>query len=96
MSEDKNSIDIKLSKLKYHTSEKSHLTVNQEQCRHCKHKSCTYICPANVYTFDEKFGIIAVEYENCLECGACRYACDKGAIDWQYPEASCGVIYKFS
>ena len=39
---------------------------------------------------------ITVQYENCLECGACRMACPKNAIDWNYPKASLGVLYKKS
>ena len=39
---------------------------------------------------------IKVEYENCLECGACRMICPNNAIEWQYPKSSKGVIYKLS
>lgn len=103
-------IEKKLINVKYKTSDKSHLKVNQEICKVCEDKVCLNICPANVYkegvsdksapedakndgTIEE---CITVDYENCLECGACRVACPYGAIKWEYPEAGCGVFYKFT
>lgn len=98
MTDDNNiSLDKRLSCVKYTVSDKPHLFINPDVCKFCKEKPCLYICPSQVYkkndTMDEN---IKVEYENCLECGACRIACPYGAIDWNYPEAGCGVCYKFS
>ncbi|MEE0496271.1 MAG: 4Fe-4S dicluster domain-containing protein, partial [Cyanobacteriota bacterium] len=42
---------------------------------------------------EEKKEII-VNYENCLECGACRIACERKAIDWKYPKGTKGVTFK--
>lgn len=102
-------IEKKLINVKYKTSECSHLHPNQEICKVCEDKVCLNICPANVYKQcssgensensqkkDGTMDIISVEYENCLECGACRIACPYGAIDWEYPASGCGVVYKFS
>lgn len=102
-------IEKKLVNLKYKTSDKSHLILKQEICEVCEDKVCLNICPANVYrkhvsaensnTEDKNNGTINcidVEYENCLECGACRIACPYEAIDWKYPASGCGVVYKFS
>lgn len=103
-------IDEKLINVKYRTDETPHLAVNQDICKVCEDKVCLNICPANVYKERvlaensendvEKNGTITncidVEYENCLECGACRVACPYGAIDWKYPKAGKGVLYKFS
>jgi ferredoxin like protein len=96
MKKDSSLIESKLSTLKYYADKDAHLKVNQEICAKCEDKCCTFVCPANVYEYDEENGIMKVEHENCLECGACRYACEKNAIEWQYPKASCGVLYKFS
>ena len=87
-------INDKLSSLKYNKDEKSHLNVNNDTCMRCKDKTCTFICPASVYEWDEKKANLVVRYENCLECGACKIACDKKNIDWQYPSVEYGVIYK--
>ena len=46
-------IDDRLAKVKYVNDEESHLKVNQEDCKKCKLKMCTYICPANVYEWNE-------------------------------------------
>ena len=94
--DNKKSIEEKLAVIKYNCSEVSHLIVDQEICKNCKEKTCTYICPANVYSVDENTGEILVSYENCLECGACRIACPKKKIDWSYPPSGCGVVLKHS
>ena len=94
--ENKKSIQDKLSTIKYNCDSKAHLIVNQKKCVKCKEKTCTFICPANVYSEDENSGEIIVQYESCLECGACRIACKKNAIDWCYPKQGCGIIYKNS
>ncbi len=94
--DNKKSIQDKLALLKYDCAAKSHLHVNQKKCAKCKEKTCTFICPAGVYSEDKVTGEIIVQYENCLECGACRIACPKEIIDWSYPDAGCGIIFKHS
>ncbi len=99
-------IEKKLINVKYITDKTSHLILNQEICKVCEDKVCLNICPANVYkqcvsNENETEGTknndtIEVEYENCLECGACKIACPYGAIEWRYPSSGSGVIYKFS
>lgn len=89
----KKSIQDKLATIKYNCDNKSHLFVDLDKCKKCKDKICTKICPAQVYEADE-YGETTVQYENCLECGACRVACPKNAIDWNYPASGHGVIYK--
>lgn len=90
----KKSIQDKLATIKYNCDDKSHLKIDLSKCQNCKEKTCTHICPAAVYVEDENAQEILVQYENCLECGACRIACPKGAIEWEYPPASCGVVFK--
>ena len=48
----------------------------------------------NVALVDENTGEIVVQYENCLECGACRIACPKHALKWEYPKGTKGVTFK--
>jgi len=100
MSENKKTIpehiDDKLFTVKYKLDEVTHLEPNQEDCSKCDGKPCTFICPANVYSWDEDQRKILVGYENCLECGACRIACSKNSLKWRYPTAGCGVTFRFS
>lgn len=94
--DNKKSIQDKLSTIKYNCAKETHLKVDMEKCLKCKEKTCTFICPADVYSIDAQTNKTVVQYENCLECGACKIACPKNAIEWEYPEAGCGVIFKNS
>lgn len=96
MDDNKKSIQDKLTTIKYNCDDKTHLILDCEKCALCKEKVCTYICPANVYVQSEDGSEIIVQFENCLECGACKIACPKGAIDWNYPKSGCGVVFKNS
>ena len=88
------SIDDKLFKVKYVPDEESHLKPDEKQCMVCTSKVCTYICPANVYAWDDEAKKLIVGHENCLECGACRIACEKKCIEWSYPKGTKGVTFK--
>ena len=96
MEKNSKAIEKKLTTVKYNCANSSHLVVNQEICKKCKEKTCTYICPADVYNLDKKTGLIFMQYENCLECGACKIACPKHNIEWCYPPSGCGVVFKNS
>ena len=37
---------------------------------------------------------MTIRYENCLECGACKIACEKNNILWKYPNVEYGVKFK--
>ena len=87
-------IEDKLYTVKYTPDNVSHLKPKQELCRQCNKKICTIICPAKVYEWDEETQKLIVNYENCLECGACRIACEKCSIEWEYPKGNKGVTFK--
>ena len=90
----KMNINEKLAVLKYNKDKESHLSVDDDICMRCKEKDCTFICPANVYEWNPQKCMLTIRYENCLECGACRIACDKGNINWKHPRAGYGVKFK--
>lgn len=90
----KSTIDDKLFKVKYVPGEESHLKADNKICLLCASKVCTYICPANVYEWDEENKKLLIGYENCLECGACRIACPDKNINWEYPKGTKGVTFK--
>lgn len=87
-------LEDKLSKIKYDPDSQSHLRPDQEKCKICKSKVCENICPASVYKWIDEEQKLLVKYENCLECGACRIACEKKCIDWEYPKGTKGVTFK--
>ena len=73
-------IEDKLFKLKYKTDTVCHLLPESSKCLQCIDKTCTIICPANVYNYNEAEKKLTVSYEKCLECGACRLICKNGLI----------------
>lgn len=89
-------LEEKLYTLKFKPDIYSHLKANQEFCKNCENKVCTTICPANVYDWLDAEQKLVINYENCLECGACRIACPHSAIEWRYPKGTCGVTFKKS
>ena len=86
------SMEEKLYTVKYTPDTESHLKPDQEQCKKCKSKICTVVCPANVYEWSGEKTI--VKHENCLECGACRLACEQKCLEWEYPRGTKGVMFK--
>ncbi len=87
-------LDEKLSTVKTNPDTQSHLIPDEDSCIRCEEKSCIYVCPASVYKWNTEEKKLIVSYENCLECGACRIACDKQMLVWKYPNASFGITYK--
>ncbi len=91
-----NSIDDKLYTVKFKSDDKSHLIADVNKCRCCCDKVCLYICPANVYSWNQEEDTLEIAYENCLECSACKVACPLNSIVWNYPKGGCGITYKYS
>lgn len=87
-------LDQKLYTLKYTSDTESHLHPDQGKCKSCVSRNCTYICPAGVYEWNDEKQELIVNFENCLECGACRIACEHKCIDWRYPKGTKGVTFK--
>jgi Ferredoxin-like protein len=74
--------------------EEHHIIVNKEICAGCQAKPCVYACPAGLYAL--KDGVISFDDAGCLECGTCRVVCPHpGAIKWNYPRGTFGVIYRY-
>lgn len=89
-------IEQKLSTVKTTMSKESHLEPDNDFCLKCTGKGCTFVCPAGVYSWDEEHCILNIKYENCLECGACRIACNMQTLKWKYPKSEYGITYKNS
>lgn len=89
-------IDDKLYLNRWKPDHESHLAIiDPAVCAEkCAGKDCTVFCPARVYEWRD--GRIAIGYEGCLECGACRIACPHGNIQWRYPRGGYGVQFKLA
>lgn len=87
-------IDEKLFTIKYKPDTESHLKPDNEKCKICESRCCTVVCPAKVYEWNEGEERLTVNYENCLECGACRICCEHKCIGWEYPKGNKGVTFK--
>ena len=64
-------------------------------CQKCASRACIPVCPAQVYAWEENH--LRVSYENCLETGACRVACQElgnHALIWAFPAGGKGVKYR--
>lgn len=85
-------LEDKLYTVKYSPDATSHLKPDVELCKKCKDKPCTFICPAGVYEWQD--GKMIVNFENCLECGACRICCPSKSLNWEYPKGTKGVTIK--
>ena len=90
------SLEEKLFTIRRKSVRESHIKLNAQLCRNCVSLVCTYICPAEVFVWDEDEKVVDVRYENCLECGTCRVACEMCAIDWSNPIWGAGIAYKNS
>ena len=92
----KEEIDIK-AKLGwdvFKVDEEKHISVDRSICRDCQEHYCLYVCPAHVYSLSEQKEII-LDLDGCLECGTCRIACVRNAINWSYPRGGFGVQFRF-
>ena len=91
------SMEDRLYTVKYTDSGESHLGVTDPSicADRCTTDDCESVCPADVWEVDEEKGIPTIAYENCLECGSCRWSCSQENVEWEYPETGAGVSYKF-
>lgn len=85
-------LEDKLYTVKFTSDTVSHLKPDYECCKKCTNRYCTTLCPARVYEWDENNDKLIVNFENCLECGACKIACKH--IQWEYPKGTKGVTFK--
>ena len=88
-------IEAKLGLDVFKIDSEPHIIIRHEICQaKCLIRYCLSICPAELYTLSEQ-GEVQVNYEGCLECGACLIACVHEALTWHYPRAGYGVQYRF-
>jgi ferredoxin like protein len=88
------SLDKRLALVSFTKDADSFITVDTKLCQQCEKKPCLYICPAQVYTWQDQLNY---NIEGCMETGACLIVCHKigaKAITWKYPAGGKGVSFK--
>lgn len=87
-------LDKRLALVSFAKDPEEFIVVDTGKCEQCKLKPCLNICPAQVYTWENKLNY---NIEGCMETGACLIVCHKlgaGAITWNYPSGGKGVAFK--
>jgi len=87
-------LEAKLALNVYKLDKEAHIRVDIEKCRKCDGKYCVNVCPAGLFSLDDK-GDIKFDFEGCLECGTCLIACKECAIEWNHPRGGFGVQYRY-
>ena len=71
------------------------MSVDRDKCSGCG--ACVAICPMDLWKLREGQARLAEDYRGkCMECGSCFIACECGALDFAYPPAGEGIIYKYA
>ncbi len=95
MSEEKTlTLDKRLGLVSFTKDPEPFIVVDTELCPSCEKKPCLYICPAQVYVWEDKLNY---NTEGCMETGGCLIVCHKignKAISWKYPSGGKGVTFK--
>jgi len=87
---EKGSLDVEKSKHDYEhevpADEGYYMPV---QCHHCNNAPCTKVCPVEA-TWQERDGIVVVDYNWCIGCRYCAAACPYWArrFNWDEPRLS--------
>jgi molybdopterin-containing oxidoreductase family iron-sulfur binding subunit len=55
------------------------------QCQQCRNPQCTTVCPTKA-TWQEKDGVVVVDYNWCIGCRYCMAACPYGARHFNWGE----------
>lgn len=84
----------KLHRVRYRVnSGRPHIRLDEGACTKCSERTCLNICPVDNYSLEDDK--VVFKWEDCIECGACRIACTKQSLEWNYPDGSFGISYRY-
>lgn len=63
------------------------IKIDEKKCIGCG--NCVKVCLGGVFKIKNKKAVIA-NLEKCLECAACWYVCNEGAIVFSWPKGGTG------
>ncbi|KPJ68463.1 MAG: hypothetical protein AMJ43_00270 [Coxiella sp. DG_40] len=86
-------IEDKLLTTRLNVDAEPHIKVDTEICGNCPERPCLYVCPVQNYVLRD--GKMVFSWQGCVECGACRIACPRQAITWEYPRGGFGVALRY-
>ena len=86
-------IEDKLFKIRFVVDTIPHIKIDTEVCKTCAEKPCLYVCPVQNYKLED--GKLTFLWQGCVECGACRTACRRGAVEWNYPRGGYGIALRY-
>jgi ferredoxin like protein len=86
-------IEDKLCTTRHNVDSEPHIKVDFEKCETCPEKPCLYVCPVQNYILRDNR--LVFSWQGCVECGACRIACPRLAITWNYPRGGFGVALRY-
>jgi ferredoxin like protein len=85
-------LEEKLTRVRFRVDLTPHIQIDKSLCATCRSQPCLYVCPVKNYVLNQ--GEIVFSWQGCMECGACRIACENKAIDWSYPRGGFGVCLR--
>ena len=96
----KETVEAKLGFLEWKKAPETHITLKDTSgsapcVSKCEKRPCVAVCPAKVYEWEDAHKKVVVNYENCIECGACRMICPHENIDCDWPPGGMGVKFKY-
>lgn len=87
-------LNEKLYRVRYRINRgRPHIQLKDNVCSDCIDKTCLTICPVDNFSLEG--GKVVFKWEDCVECGACRIACAKQSLDWNYPDGGFGISYRY-
>jgi len=72
---------------------KPHIRLDVSECAKCLEKNCLNICPVDNFFLENDE--VVLKWQDCVECGACRIACTRQSLYWNYPDGGFGISYRY-